>query len=45
MKHLKKQNLPHKICSVCNLPFFWRKKWAVNWDQVKYCSKKCSKSR
>ena len=25
------------------LPFVWRKKWKLNWDRVKYCSKKCSK--
>ncbi|MBD1153428.1 DUF2256 domain-containing protein, partial [Pelagibacterales bacterium SAG-MED24] len=23
--------------------FVWRKKWKLNWDRVKYCSKKCSK--
>ena len=40
---LKKQNLPLKVCLVCKRPFSWRKKWKLNWDKVKYCSKKCSK--
>ena len=39
---MKKQNLPTKICKVCNRPFTWRKKWKLNWDKVKYCSKKCA---
>ena len=39
---MKKQNLPTKICKVCNRPFAWRKKWKLNWNKVKYCSKKCA---
>ncbi len=39
---MKKQNLPTKICKVCNRSFTWRKKWKLNWDKVKYCSKKCA---
>ncbi|WP_417353096.1 DUF2256 domain-containing protein [Flavobacterium alkalisoli] len=45
MKKVKKQNLPVKTCTVCNLPFTWRKKWEKNWDEVKYCSKRCSKNK
>ncbi|MCX2477696.1 DUF2256 domain-containing protein [Pedobacter sp. MC2016-15] len=45
MKDVKKQNLPSKICPVCNRPFTWRKKWEKNWDEVRYCSKKCSGSK
>nr|WP_233506617.1 DUF2256 domain-containing protein [Flavobacterium sp. AG291] len=45
MKKVKKQNLPVKICTVCNRPFTWRKKWKKNWDEVKYCSKRCSKKQ
>lgn len=41
MKQIKKENLPAKICVVCNRPFNWRKKWEKVWDQVKYCSDKC----
>ncbi|RZK71278.1 MAG: DUF2256 domain-containing protein [Pedobacter sp.] len=42
MKDVKKQNLPVKMCLVCQRPFAWRKKWEKNWNEVKYCSKKCS---
>ncbi|MFN4082598.1 MAG: DUF2256 domain-containing protein [Bacteroidia bacterium] len=41
MRGVKKQNLPQKICLVCNEPFTWRKKWEKNWENVKYCSKSC----
>lgn len=37
-----KQNLPTKICVTCGKPFQYRKKWAKVWNEVKYCSKKCS---
>lgn len=38
---VKKQNLPAKICPSCQRPFVWRKKWRLNWEQVKYCSERC----
>ena len=37
----KKPNLPEKICAACGRPFAWRKKWAANWDDVRYCSDAC----
>jgi hypothetical protein len=37
----KKPNLPEKICAACARPFAWRKKWARDWAQVKYCSERC----
>ncbi|MBV68520.1 MAG: hypothetical protein CMJ08_01800 [Pelagibacterales bacterium] len=37
-----KSNLPSKVCKKCNRPFNWRKKWKKNWEEVLYCSKKCS---
>ncbi|MEV8473216.1 DUF2256 domain-containing protein [Ralstonia sp. UNC404CL21Col] len=37
----KKLNLPDKRCLHCGLPFTWRKKWARDWDAVKYCSERC----
>lgn len=40
----KKINLPEKTCPVCNLKFVWRKKWSKNWNEVKYCSKRCTKN-
>ncbi len=37
----KKLNLPDKRCMHCGLSFTWRKKWARDWDAVKYCSERC----
>ncbi|MFM7985488.1 MAG: DUF2256 domain-containing protein [Candidatus Fonsibacter sp.] len=39
---MKKNNLPTKICKRCKREFVWRKKWRLNWAEVKFCSKKCS---
>lgn len=36
-----KADLPTKACAACGLPFSWRKKWARDWDQVKFCSDRC----
>jgi|YNPMSStandDraft_1061717.scaffolds.fasta_scaffold106030_2 hypothetical protein len=36
-----KAYLPVKVCAACGRPFQWRKKWAHNWDKVKYCSARC----
>ncbi|MEL7239992.1 MAG: DUF2256 and DUF3253 domain-containing protein [Planctomycetota bacterium] len=33
--------LPPKPCVVCGREITWRKKWARNWDHVKYCSDAC----
>lgn len=41
----RKEHLPSKICPVCQRPFTWRKKWERDWEQVKYCSQRCSRSR
>ncbi|RMB04796.1 DUF2256 domain-containing protein [Eilatimonas milleporae] len=40
----KKGELPTKICQVCERPFTWRKKWARDWEQVKYCSDRCRRA-
>ena len=44
MKMRRKADLPQKICAVCGLPFSWRRKWARDWAQVKYCSERCRRS-
>jgi hypothetical protein len=36
------KQLPSKPCVVCGRPFSWRKKWERDWENVKYCSKKCA---
>ncbi|TDL79746.1 DUF2256 domain-containing protein [Palleronia sediminis] len=40
-----KENLHTKVCQTCNRPFTWRKKWARDWDSVKYCSNRCRAGR
>jgi hypothetical protein len=37
-----KKPLAVKVCVICNREFTWRKKWERDWENVKYCSKKCS---
>lgn len=41
----KKSDLPTKVCPVCERPFAWRARWKNNWDEVVYCSRKCSSQR
>jgi hypothetical protein len=36
-----KQNLPQKPCAQCGRAMTWRKAWAKNWEEVKYCSDRC----
>ncbi len=36
-----KSDLPSKLCARCGRPFTWRKKWARDWAQVRYCSDAC----
>jgi hypothetical protein len=36
-----KRYLPAKPCATCGRPMTWRKRWAKNWDEVKYCSDAC----
>ncbi|MEL0011012.1 MAG: DUF2256 domain-containing protein [Bacteroidota bacterium] len=42
---MKKSELPTKICPVCERPFTWRKKWKKDWDQVRYCSERCRRTK
>jgi hypothetical protein len=37
----QKANLPRKCCVVCGRPMMWRKKWALTWHGVKFCSDRC----
>jgi len=36
-----KSHLPSKPCAVCARPMSWRRAWAKNWEQVRYCSEAC----
>jgi hypothetical protein len=40
-----KQSLPSKPCVACARAMTWRKHWARNWDDVKFCSDACRKAR
>ncbi|WP_232679022.1 DUF2256 domain-containing protein [Nocardioides sp. R-C-SC26] len=37
--------VPEKICATCGRPFSWRRKWARDWDEVRYCSQACRAGR
>ncbi|WP_117236185.1 DUF2256 domain-containing protein [Vibrio maerlii] len=45
MRNTKKADLPQKVCPVCQRPFTWRKKWALCWEEKRYCSKRCYSMR
>ena len=40
-----KKNLPSKLCVVCGRVMTWRKAWAKNWSEVRYCSEACRKNK
>ena len=40
-----KSFLPSKPCAACGRPMSWRKAWAKNWDQVRYCSDACRRGK
>ena len=40
-----KATLPSKPCTVCGRPMSWRRAWAKNWGEVRYCSEACRKKK
>lgn len=36
-----KAALPSKPCLACGRPMSWRRAWAKNWAEVRYCSSAC----
>lgn len=40
-----KTALPSKPCMVCGRAMNWRKRWARNWADVKYCSDACRRAK
>ncbi|MDT0630280.1 DUF2256 domain-containing protein [Rubrivirga litoralis] len=40
-----KPTLPTKTCAVCGRPFAWRRKWARDWESVRYCSERCRRAK
>lgn len=45
MRGVAKRDLPSKTCAHCGRPFAWRRRWARDWEQVKYCSDACRRGR
>ena len=45
MAVINKNELPEKVCPVCDRPFLWRKKWEKNWEEIIYCSAKCRRNK
>jgi len=44
-KMVKKADLPSKTCAACGRPFVWRRKWAKTWNEVKFCSERCRRTK
>jgi hypothetical protein len=40
-----KATLPSKPCAACGRPMSWRKAWAKNWAEVRYCSDACRRTK
>ncbi len=40
-----KAALPHKPCAACGRAMTWRRRWAKQWDEVKYCSDACRRAK
>ncbi|NDH47876.1 MAG: DUF2256 domain-containing protein [Acidimicrobiia bacterium] len=36
-----KNGFAPRTCDACGRPFEWRKKWARDWDYVRWCSDVC----
>ena len=43
--NLTSVDLPTKSCAICGRTITWRKKWASDWDAVRYCSDACRSHR
>jgi len=43
-KMRKKGDLPTKTCPACGLDFTWRKKWARDWENIRFCSERCKRN-
>ncbi len=40
-----KAALPSKPCVACGRPMSWRRRWARTWDEVKFCSDACRRTK
>ena len=39
------EKIDEKICEKCGRTIEYRKKWAKNWSEVKYCSEQCRRKK
>lgn len=37
--------MPEKPCATCGRTITWRKKWERDWENVRYCSEACRRSK
>jgi len=44
-QHISRHPKLEKICATCGRKMTWRKSWAKNWEEVKYCSDACKKRK
>jgi hypothetical protein len=40
-----KASLPSKPCQACGRTMSWRRAWAKNWAEVRYCSEACRRKK
>jgi hypothetical protein len=40
-----KADLPSKPCARCGRAMSWRKAWAKNWAELRYCSQGCRQQK
>jgi hypothetical protein len=40
-----KASLPSKPCEACGRAMTWRKRWAANWAEVRYCCDACRRRK
>ena len=40
-----KAALPSKPCMQCGRAMSWRRSWAKNWAEVRYCSEACRRAK
>ncbi|MHC4793256.1 MAG: DUF3253 domain-containing protein [Planctomycetota bacterium] len=41
---MSRSPLPRRTCECCGRTFAWRRKWARDWENVRYCSDRCRRS-
>jgi len=44
MPEKSRSPFPEKTCAACGRTFAWRRKWAKDWENVRYCSAACRRS-